>query len=132
MYCLPVLKRESHRVALVAAVAADDGLFILGTDSAPHEVGKKEGCCGCAGVFVGHASVELYAEVFEGVGKLDAMEGFFTAGRKHYGLEEGREGGWETVKLKKESWTVPPEYPFGQGKVVPLRGGEEVAWKIVE
>jgi len=126
-YCLPILKRESHRVALLNAATSRNGRFITGTDSAPHTVESKESACGCAGVFNGHCAVEMYVEAFEGVGKLDALEGFFEAGKRFYGIEDGG----RTMNLVKEDWEVPETMDLGDDLVKPLRAGEKMKWKIV-
>mmetsp|Transcript_4778 Transcript_4778/g.5311 ORF Transcript_4778/g.5311 Transcript_4778/m.5311 type:complete len:358 (+) Transcript_4778:374-1447(+) len=128
-YCLPILKRETHRRALVEAATSGSSKFFAGTDSAPHETVAKESACGCAGVYTAHAAIELYAETFDNVGKLDLLEGFLSQhGSKHYGLEQNQ----EKVTLVKKSWTVPKKYNFGEGDLVPLRAGESVAWSIAE
>jgi dihydroorotase len=127
-YCLPILKRDTHRQALRDAVAGGSRKFFLGTDSAPHEKGTKETACGCAGCFSSHAALELYAEVFEELGVLDRLEAFASFnGADFYGLP--RNG--DTVTLRRESWTVPADYPLGDGRVVPLRAGEAVAWRVL-
>jgi dihydroorotase len=126
-YCLPVLKREEHRRALLAAAAGDTGRFFLGTDSAPHPRGLKEHACGCAGIFTAHAAIELYAEAFEAAGALERLEAFASFnGADFYGLPRNR----DTITLVKEAWTVPGEYPFGESTVVPLRAGESVSWRV--
>jgi dihydroorotase len=128
LYCLPVLKRERHRLALVSAATGGEPKFFLGTDSAPHPIGDKETACGCAGAFSAHAAIELYAEVFEKAGALDRLEAFASHhGPDFYGLP--RNGG--TIQLRREAWTVPPSYPFGASRVVPLRAGETVEWRLV-
>jgi dihydroorotase len=128
LYCLPVLKRERHRVALVSAATGGHPRFFLGTDSAPHPIGDKETACGCAGAFSAHAAIELYAEVFEQAGALDRLEGFASHhGADFYGLPRN-EG---TIRLRRESWSVPPSYPFGASRVVPLRARETVSWRLV-
>jgi dihydroorotase len=128
LYCLPVLKRERHRVALVSAATGGHPRFFLGTDSAPHPIGDKETACGCAGAFSAHAAIELYAEVFEQAGALDRLEGFASHhGTDFYGLPRN-EG---TIRLRRESWSVPPSYPFGASRVVPLRARETVSWRLV-
>lgn len=126
-YCLPVLKREADRAALVAAATSGDPRFFLGTDSAPHERGAKESACGCAGMFTAHAGIELYAEVFESAGcleRLDAFAGRF--GADFYGLPAHR----ETLTLVAEPWTVPASYAFGDGVLVPYRAGAPVRWRL--
>jgi dihydroorotase len=134
LYCLPVLKREGHRLALLGAATSGSPKFFAGTDSAPHEVGSKESSCGCAGTYTAHAALELYAEAFESVGALDRLEGFLCHhGADFYGLprNEGGGGGGGLI-LEKRSWTVPWSYKFGDGVVRPLRAGEAVAWSIVD
>ena len=128
-YCLPVLKAEADRAALLAAVAGGDERFFLGTDSAPHARHAKEAACGCAGIFSAHAGIELYAEAFEGAGALDKLEGFASLhGADFYELP--RNAG--TLTLSKEPWAVPDSYPFGSGELVPLRAGERIAWRVVD
>jgi dihydroorotase len=127
-YCLPVLKRETHRKALVAAAVSGNPRFFLGTDSAPHERATKETDCGCAGIYTAHAAIELYAEVFEAAGALDKLEGFASFfGADFYGLP--RNGG--TITLEKQTWTVPQTLGLGHGTLVPLRAGAKVAWRLV-
>ncbi len=126
-YCLPVLKREEHRRALVAAATSGQPKFFLGTDSAPHPRGLKEHPCGCAGVFSAPAALELYAEVFDAAGALDKLESFAS----HHGADFYRlPRNAEKVTLLKEAWTIPAEYPFGDETVVPLRCGEQAAWRM--
>ena len=126
-YCLPVLKREPHREALVAAATGGERQFFLGTDSAPHARHAKEAACGCAGIYSGHAAVELYAEAFERAGRLDRLEAFAsTHGADFYGLPHNT----DTITLVREPWTVAPEYPFGTDTLVPFRAGETVAWRL--
>lgn len=129
-WCLPVLKREKHRRALLMAVASGSPKLFLGTDSAPHELGTKESGCGCAGCFSAPLALPLYAEAFESVGALAALEGFASRhGPAFYRLpvSDGR------VTLRREPWSVPASYPFGSegGKVVPLRAEGTVAWRVV-
>lgn len=127
-YCLPVLKRETHRQALLQAIASGSKKFFLGTDSAPHVASKKESGCGCAGIYSAHAALELYAEAFESIGKLDLLRAFACEnGADFYGLKRNTVG--ETV-LKKQEWTVPDHYPFDNGVVVPLKAGETISWKL--
>ncbi|NRF71548.1 dihydroorotase [Aquincola sp. S2] len=128
-YCLPVLKREQHRQALVAAAASGSAKFFLGTDSAPHaSVMKEASVCG-AGCFTALSALELYAEAFEAVDALDKLEGFASHhGPAFYGLP--RNAG--TVTLKRESWTLPQSVPFGDAQLKPLRGGETLAWRQVD
>ena len=126
-YCLPILKRERDRQALVEAATGGNPRFFLGTDSAPHEKAAKENSCGCAGMFTAHAAIELYAEVFESLGRLDRLEGFASHfGADFYGLPRHK----ETLTLVKESWTVPEKYPFGGGALVPYRAGAPIAWRL--
>jgi dihydroorotase len=128
LYCLPILKRERHRLALVEAATGGHSRFFLGSDSAPHPVGDKESACGCAGAYSAHAALELYAEVFERAGALDRLEGFASLhGPAFYGLPVNR----GKVTLRREPWRVPHDYPLGQGRVIPLRAGEEIAWRLV-
>lgn len=128
-YCLPILKREADRAALVEAATSGSPKFFLGTDSAPHPRGAKYSACGCAGVYTAHAAIELYAEVFEAAGKLDRLEGFASwFGPDFYGLPRNR----EQITLCREAWSVPESYPFGDDVVVPLRAGERVAWRLVD
>ncbi|HSL18270.1 MAG TPA: dihydroorotase [Methylomirabilota bacterium] len=124
-YCLPVLKRESHRRALVAAATGDDPRFFLGTDSAPHPRSAKEAAWGCAGCFSAPVALALYAEVFDAAGALDRLEAFAShRGADFYGLPRNR----GRVRLVRERWTVPEQVPFGDDVVVPLRAGGHVAW----
>jgi len=127
-YCLPVLKRETHRQALVKAAISDSGKFFLGTDSAPHPKSAKEASCGCAGMYTAHAAIELYAEAFEEAGALDKLEGFASFyGADFYGLPRNT----DTISLRKESWLVPESIPFADDVLVPLRAGQAVQWKLV-
>jgi dihydroorotase len=126
-YCLPVLKRERDRVALVEAVAGGDARFFLGTDSAPHARGTKEAACGCAGIYSAFAALELYAEAFELAGALPRLEAFASEfGPRFYGLplNDG------TVTLERSTWKVPDSYPFADKTIVPLRAGGELAWRF--
>ncbi len=126
-YCLPVLKRESHREVLVEMAVSGNPKFFLGTDSAPHSRKLKECACGCAGIYSAHAAIELYAEVFERADALNRLEGFASFhGADFYGLLRN-EG---TITLKKESWSVPASYPFDSDTVVPMRAGETVGWTL--
>ncbi len=126
-YCLPVLKRETHRQALLQAATSGSSKFFLGTDSAPHPAHLKEHASGCAGCYTAHAALELYAEAFDSVGALDKLEGFASFhGPAFYGLP--RNSG--TVTLRRESWTPPESYPFGDAQLKPLRGGEALAWRL--
>jgi len=128
-YCLPILKTEPDRAALLEAATSGDPRFFLGTDSAPHAQHTKENACGCAGMFSAHAGIELYAEAFEAAGKLDRLEGFAADfGADFYGLPRnpGR------LRLVKQEWTPPANYPLGgDDRVVPMRAGEAVAWQLV-
>jgi dihydroorotase len=126
-YCLPVLKRESHREALLAAALSGNPKFFLGTDSAPHARATKECDCGCAGVYTAHAAIELHAEVFAANDALGRLEGFASEhGADFYGLP--RNSG--SIELQERSWRVPAELDFGADTLVPLRGGETVAWSV--
>lgn len=126
-YCLPVLKRETHRQALVAAATSGSDRFFLGTDSAPHPAHLKEHATGCAGCYTAHAAIEMYAEAFDSVGALDKLEGFASFhGPAFYGLP--RNSG--TVTLKRESWTTPESFRFGEAELKPLRGGEALPWRL--
>ncbi|NUA30805.1 dihydroorotase [Cupriavidus basilensis] len=125
-YCLPVLKRETHREALVAAAVSGSERFFLGTDSAPHARGLKEHACGCAGCYTGLHAMELYAEAFEAAGALDKLEAFASFnGPAFYSLP--RNSG--TLTLVREAWELPAELPYGDTTLVPLRGGETLHWK---
>jgi dihydroorotase len=127
-YCLPILKSERDRQALLVAATSGDPRFFLGTDSAPHEKNAKESACGCAGMFTAHAAIELYAEAFDAAGKLDRLEGFASHfGADFYGLPRHT----ETVALQKESWVVPEKYLFGDGALIPYRAGEPIGWRLV-
>lgn len=126
-YCLPILKTEPDRVALVEAATSGNPRFFLGTDSAPHAKHTKEAACGCAGMFSAHAGIELYAEAFDSAGALGRLEGFASDfGPDFYGLP--RNAG--RIKLVREAWSVPSEYPFGPDMIVPMRAGEKVSWRV--
>ncbi len=126
-YCLPVLKREEHRRALVAAATSGSAKFFLGTDSAPHPRHLKEHACGCAGCYTAHAALELYAEAFEAAGALDKLEAFASFhGADFYRLPRNT----GTVTLQRMPWSVPAEFSFGGETLVPLRAGESLAWKL--
>jgi dihydroorotase len=128
-YCLPVLKREHDRQALVDAATSDDARFFLGTDSAPHARHTKENACGCAGVFSAHAAIELYAEAFEGAGRLDRLQAFASErGPDFYGLPRNT----AKIALNRTAWTPPDVYRFGNDELTPFRAGESIAWKLVE
>jgi dihydroorotase len=126
-YCLPVLKRERHRTALVEAAIGGSGKFFLGTDSAPHAKERKEAACGCAGIYTAHAAMELYAQLFEDAGGLDKLEGFASHfGADFYGLPRNT----STITLEKYDWRVPDSYPLGDSVVVPLFAGETLHWRM--
>jgi dihydroorotase len=126
-YCLPILKREQDRQALLEAATCGNPRFFLGTDSAPHEQATKENACGCAGMFTAHAAIELYAEAFESVGRLDRLEGFASHfGADFYGLPRHT----DSMTLLKESWVAPAHYAFGAGALIPYRAGERVGWQL--
>lgn len=126
-YCLPVLKRETHRQALVNAAISGSGKFFLGTDSAPHPRSAKEASCGCAGMYTAHAAIELYAEAFEEAGALDKLEAFASFyGPDFYNLPRNT----DRITLRKQAWRVPESIPFAGDVLVPLRAGQEVAWRL--
>jgi len=126
-YCLPVLKRETHRLALLDAATSGDARFFLGTDSAPHARHKKESACGCAGMFTAHAAIELYAEAFEQAGALDKLEAFASFfGPDFYGLPRNT----DTITLTREAWTVPESYAMDSDTLIPFRAGETISWKL--
>jgi len=125
-YCLPVLKREMHRQALVSAATSGNPKFFLGTDSAPHAKGAKEASCGCAGCYTAHAAMELYAAAFEQAGALDRLEGFASHfGPDFYRLSRNK----ERVTMRRESWSAPEALPFGNELLIPFAAGESLAWK---
>ncbi|MEY4651607.1 MAG: putative Dihydroorotase [Pseudomonadota bacterium] len=126
-YCLPVLKRETHRQALVQAATGGSPNFFLGTDSAPHPAHLKEHATGCAGCYTAPAAMELYAQAFEAAGALDKLEGFASHfGADFYGLPRNT----GTLTLRRQPWQLPETYPFGQAQIKPLCGGETLAWKV--
>jgi dihydroorotase len=126
-YCLPVLKREVHREALVAAAISGNPKFFLGTDSAPHARHSKEADCGCAGCYTAHAGIELYAEAFEAAGALDELEGFASHfGADFYGLPRNR----DTITLVRETWRVPMDVAYGADRLTQFRAGGDVAWRL--
>ncbi|MEY3419186.1 MAG: hypothetical protein RJA46_957, partial [Pseudomonadota bacterium] len=126
-YCLPVLKREEHRVALLEAATSGSPRFFLGTDSAPHAKGAKEAACGCAGCYSAFNALGLYAEAFESVGKLDKLEGFASFfGPDFYSLPRNT----QKITLVKQSQSIPTELPLGDATIVPLRAGETIAWNL--
>jgi dihydroorotase len=127
-YCLPVLKREKHRLALVAAATGGNAKFFLGTDSAPHPAHLKEHATGCAGCYTAHAAIEMYAEVFDQAGVLDKLEAFASFnGADFYGLPRNS----SQITLRRESWTPPESFAFGQTELKPLRAGEALPWRLV-
>ena len=127
-YCLPVLKREKHRLALVQAATSGSPKFFLGTDSAPHPAHLKEHASGCAGCYTAHAAIELYAEAFDNAGALDKLEGFASFyGADFYGLARNA----DTITLQRESWTPPDSFAFGEAELKPLRAGEALAWRLI-
>jgi dihydroorotase len=127
-YCLPVLKRETHRVALVRTATSGSAKFFLGTDSAPHPAHLKEHATGCAGCYTAHAAMELYAEAFEAAGALDKLEGFASFhGADFYGLPRNQ----GKITLRRESWTPPVSYAFGEAQLKPLRADETLPWRMV-
>ena len=128
LYCLPVLKREAHRRAIVRAATSGSPKYFLGTDSAPHARHTKENACGCAGCYSAHAAIELYAEAFDNAGALDRLEAFASFhGADFYALPRNA----DTITLRREEWAVPAEYPLGGHAVVPLRAGESVRWRVL-
>ncbi|MDB5763566.1 MAG: pyrC [Herminiimonas sp.] len=127
-YCLPVLKREEHRQALVRSAISGSAKFFLGTDSAPHSKGLKEHACGCAGCYTALHAMELYAEAFDQANALDKLEAFASFnGPAFYGLPRNT----DTVTLKREAWMLPAELPLGDATIVPLNGGESIGWKLI-
>ncbi|MDD5056959.1 MAG: dihydroorotase [Sideroxydans sp.] len=127
-YCLPILKRETHREALIKAATSGNKKFFLGTDSAPHAQHTKENACGCAGCYSAHSAIELYAEAFEAAGALEKLEGFASFyGADYYGLPRNT----DTITLKREEWQMPASVGFGEHQLVPLRAGEIMKWKLV-
>jgi dihydroorotase len=126
-YCLPVLKAEGDREAVLDAAVSGDRRFFLGTDSAPHARSAKEGACGCAGIFSAHAAIELYAEAFEAAGALERLQEFASEfGADFYGLPHNA----SSITLTREEWRVPATLPFGPEQLVPFRAGESVAWRL--
>jgi dihydroorotase len=126
-YCMPILKREAHRLSLVRAATGGSPKYFLGTDSAPHARNAKESACGCAGCYSAHAAIELYAEAFDGADALERLEAFASFhGADFYGLPRNT----ATITLKREAWVVPATYPFGEHTVVPLRAGETMRWRL--
>lgn len=127
-YCLPILKREEHRLALIKAATSGSAKFFLGTDSAPHAKHAKEAACGCAGMYTAHTAIELYAEAFENAGALDKLEGFASFyGADFYGLPRNA----EKITLIKENWQVPTHLTFDDDVLIPLRAGQLLPWKLL-
>lgn len=127
-YCLPVLKRETHRQALLQAATGGNSRFFLGTDSAPHPAHLKEHASGCAGCYTAHAAIEMYAEAFDQVGRLERLEGFASFhGADFYGLPRNT----DQIELRRESWVTPAHFAFGEAELKPLRGGEVLPWRLV-
>ena len=125
LYCLPILKREEHRQALLEAATSGNAKFFLGTDSAPHARHAKEAACGCAGIYTAHAGIELYADAFDAIGRIDRLEGFASEhGADFYGLPRNR----KKITLHRNPWTVADSLPYGADVIVPLRAGETVQW----
>ena len=128
-YCLPVVKRERHRQALLDAATSGNPRFFLGTDSAPHAKSAKESGCGCAGIYTAHAGIELYAEAFDAVGAIDQLEAFASFhGPDFYGLARNT----ETITLARQPWQVPDELPLAAGTLVPMRAGEAIGWRLLD
>ena len=127
-YCLPILKREQHRQALVAAATVGNPKFFLGTDSAPHTRNHKESSCGCAGIYSAHCAIELYAEVFDKANALPQLEGFASHfGADFYGLERNT----RRITLSRQAWQVEEAREYGDDTLIPLRAGEQVAWRLI-
>ena len=128
-YCLPILKREKHRLALVKAATSGNPKFFLGTDSAPHTKTAKENSCGCAGCYSAYAALELYAEAFEKAGSLDKLEGFASFfGADFYQLPRNT----KTVSLQKKTWTVPDNYQLKKEQIIPLKANEVINWQFLD
>ncbi len=128
-YCLPVLKRENHRQALIDIITSGSSKFFLGTDSAPHSQTAKENSCGCAGIFSAPLAIELYARIFDENNALDKLEAFASFnGADFYGLQRNT----ATISLEKKDWVVPDDYPFGDEKIIPLHAGQTESWQVVE
>ena len=126
-YCLPILKRETHRQALIKAATSGNPKFFLGTDSAPHAQGAKESACGCAGMYTAYHAMELYTEAFDHANALDKLEGFASFyGADFYGLARNT----KTITLNKEAWEVPKQLPLGKEQTIPLRAGEKCLWTM--
>ncbi len=128
-YCLPVLKREHHRLALLSAATSADPSFFAGTDSAPHVRDSKENGCGCAGIYSAHAAIELYADIFSSMNTLEKLEGFVS----HYGADfYGIKRNTEKITLERNAWRVPQIYSAGHKEIIPLKAGEMVNWSIAK
>ena len=128
-YCLPVVKREQHRQALVSAATSGSKKFFLGTDSAPHARSDKESGCGCAGIYTAHAAIELYTQVFEAAGRLERLEDFASVnGARFYGLPVNT----TRITLEKQTWQVPAVLRYADQELVPYGAGENLEWKLVE
>jgi len=126
-YCLPILKRNIHQQALMAAAISGNKKFFLGTDSAPHYKDKKEAACGCAGAYTAHAAIELYAEAFEDAGALDMLEGFASHfGPDFYELPRNT----DTITLQRKPWKVPASYTLGDSEVVPIKAENTMDWSV--
>ena len=126
-YCLPVLKRNSHQLALIEAATSGNPKFFLGTDSAPHPKGDKEAACGCAGIYTAPGALELYAEVFDQADALDRLEGFASLyGPRFYGLPVNT----EKISLVRDSWQMEESFQFGSNTVIPVRAGETLHWRL--
>ena len=127
-YCLPIIKREHHRQALLEAATSGNPKFFLGTDSAPHLTGAKESSCGCAGCYSAYAAIELYAEVFDQAGALDKLEGFASFfGADFYNLPRNS----KSITLQQQTWTVPATYQVNDKTITPLKAGEDLSWKLL-
>ena len=127
-YCLPLLKRERHRLAILDAAISGNPRFFLGTDSAPHDRREKESACGCAGIYSAHTAMELYAQAFDAEGVLDRLEDFSSKhGAEFYGLPRNQ----DSITLVKQEWQIPESISFGDGEVVPMMAGETLHWKCI-
>jgi dihydroorotase len=127
-YCLPILKREAHRQALLSAASSGNPKFFLGTDSAPHLKSTKENACGCAGIFSAASAIELYAEVFDELNAIDKLEGFASFyGADFYGLERNK----SSINLIKEEWAVPEKITVGDEAIIPLYAGRKISWRVI-
>ena len=128
-YCLPVLKRSRHQQALIEAAVSAHPRFFLGTDSAPHAKGEKESSCGCAGIYSAPAAIELYAQVFDEAGALDALEGFAS---RHGADFYRRPHNTDYIELRRQEWRMQESFKFGNESVVPIQAGEAIAWRLQE